>query len=347
MFRTCVQAVFVALIMLSFVFIPAVADQTLPVEETDSAAGYLPDNDHAYLISPVDENVYTRTPKYYFSRPVGATEYFIQVWSQGPPFESAYTIQGAGVCNDYYCYLQSLQKLKPRSMGYSGNYTWQIQALVGGVWYGFSEQATFTVLSKGFNDSFSVSPTKWHTWNGNWTWNQVKGRMQTPGKNEEYSSLYHQEAFLNYEYTVRMKRKVDDKYPNSIIVMGLPDPIGASGQWSDAVYFSYKNEGYWALWTVVGGVIPSSLTWHEEDVINEFGWNELKVRVYRPYVDLWINGKHLGWYEVTSVNGEYVGVDMYSTGVTDDKFLVDWATLVPIKFSAFGEHDRAMQLGQD
>jgi len=341
MFRTIVHSVFVLMVLLSLALIPVSADTTPP------EGGYSPDSDHAYPISPVDENVYTRRPKYYFSRPIGATEYFIQVWSQGPPFETAYTIQGPGVCNDYYCYLRSPLKLNPRSMGYSGNYTWKVQALVGGVWHGYDDQVTFTVLSKGFDDSFSVEPLKWHTWNGDWTWNAVKGRIQTFGTSGQYSSLYHEDAFLNYEYTVRMKRKMDNKYPNSIVVMGTPNPLQPSGQWSDAVYFSYKNEGYWALWSVVGGVLPSTLTWHEEGAINEFGWNELKVRVYRPYVDLWINGEYLGWYEVTDVDGEYVGIDMYSTGVTDDKFIVDWAKLVPIKFSAFAVHDPSMQLDSD
>jgi len=339
MFRTIVHAAILLLILLSFIFNPVSAESELP------EGGYTPDSDHAIPISPVDESVFNKKPKFYFTNPYGATEFFIQVWAQGPPFETAYTLQGSGVCNDFYCYLQPTQKLKVRSFEYSGIYTWKVQALVGGVWISYPEVATFTVLSKGFDNSFSTEPLKWHTWNGDWTWNPVKGRMQTSGKSGEYSSLYHEEAFINYEYTVRMKRKIEQY--SSIVFMGDPDPYQAPGRWYNGVYLSYTNDGDWSFWKVVDGIVPFAPEVHLTDAINEFGWNVLKVRVYRPYVDLWINGKYLGWYEVTDVAGEFVEINMWSTGHTGDLLLVDWATLVPIKFSAFAEHDPAMQLGID
>lgn len=341
MLRTFVHAAVLISMLLSFISSPVSAQSGLPED------GYAPDGDHAIQLSPLDESVFNKKPKFYFTNPYGATEFFIQVWAQGPPFETAYTLQGPGVCNDFYCYLLPTQKLKARTFEYSGEYTWKVQALVGGEWYSYPEQANFTVLSKGFNDTFSTEPLKWHTWNGDWTWNSVKGRMQTSGKIGEYSSLYHEEAFLNYEYTIRMKRKVEDHDISSIVFMGNPDPYQAAGLWNSGVYFSYTNDGEWTFWKVVDGVVPIAPAMNLADSINKFGWNVLKVRVYRPYVDLWINGRYLGWYEVTDVDGEFVGIDMKSTGHTGDTFLVDWATLVPIKFTAFAEHDPAMRLGLD
>lgn len=353
MYKKCVLTAIAVQLLLLFIITPVAAEAEVPVangevnnesENLFQLDGYSPDNDHAFPISPNNESVFTKRPKFYFTNPYGATEFFIQVWEQDPPYGEVYTLQGPGVCNDFYCYLQPTQALKRRTIDYSGGYVWRVQALVGGVWYAYFEQAYFSVLSKGFNDSFSTESLKWHAWNGDWTWNSIKGRMETAGKFGEYSSLYHQEAFINYEYTVRLKRKIDDSHMSSIVFMGDPGPYMPKGHWYNGIYFSYVNTGQWSLWEVVEGGLPSSVGWHSDDAINKFGWNVLKVRVNRPYVDMWINDKYLGWYKTTTLDGEFVGIDMFSSGLSGDTFLVDWATMVPIHFSTFSEHDPAMRL---
>jgi len=296
-------------------------------------------------ISPEEEYIHTRTPKFYFTRDMNADRYRIIVESM--EFGSTlYTFTDTGVCNAYYCYLQPPTKLNTRKFDDLGYYKWKVSARNKdtGEFGPYSIVSAFVVLGKGFKSEFTVNANKWQTWNGVWTLNTNKGRMQTEGVSWDYSSMYFEEGYYNFEYTVRMKRKLNQLNQNSIIINGAPYPMGPSGSWNDGIYFSYANNGDWLLMTRIGGDPTILKNWTVDPAINKYGWNELKVVVNRPYVDFWINGAYLGWYSISNPNGQLVGVGMVDGGA-GKSLLVDYARLTPIKFAPFAEHDPAMQLG--
>jgi len=358
------QFIIVIMLVPSFTASPASAQSDLPgqlpaAEEPDLSGftvqpeNFVPQPDTVGIdailmpISPEEEYIHTRTPKFYFTRDMNADRYRIIVASEELG-GTLYTYTDAGVCNAYYCYVQPPTKLNTLKFDDMGYYRWGVSARNKntGVYGPISLPAAFIVLGKGFNSEFTLNANKWQPWYGAWTLNTNKGRMQSEGVPGSYSSMYFDEGFYNFEYKVRMKRKVNVFDQNSIIINGTPDPLNAGGSWDDAIYFSYANYGDWLLMTRINGDPTILIDWTLNAAIKPYGWNELKVVVNRPFVDFWINGTYLGWYTINTPNGPLVGFGMTSGGV-DQTLLVDYARLTPIKFAPFAEHDPAMQLGLD
>lgn len=350
------------MLVLSFTVQPASAQSDLPgqlptAEEIDlSGFTVQPDNfvpqaraigvDALLMpISPEEEYIHTRTPKFYFTRDMNADRYRIVVVSTELG-GTLYTFTDTGVCNAYYCYLQPPTKLSTLKFDDAGYYTWGVAARNKdtGSFGPYSPPAAFVVLGKGFKSEFTVNANKWQPWYGTWTLNTNKGRMQSEGVPGNYSSMYFEEGFYNFEYTVKMKRKTNLLSQNSIIINGNPGPMSFDGSWDDGIYFSFANNGDWLLMTRINGDATILQEWTLDPAINKYGWNELRVVVNRPFVDLWINGTYLGWFVINNPNGPLVGVSMTSGGA-DQSLLVDYARLTPIKFAPFAEHDPAMQLG--
>ena len=356
------QLLVIVVLVLTFTVSPAAAQSDLPgqlpaADEIDLSgftvqpenfvpqAGVIGADALLMPISPDEEYIHTRTPKFYFTRDMNADRYRIIVESVELG-GTLYTFTDTGVCNAYYCYLQPPTKLSTRKSDDLGYYNWKVLARNKdtGVFGPDSISSAFVVLGKGFKSEFTVNANKWQTLNGVWTLNTYKGHMQSDGVPGYYSSLYFEEGYYNFEYTVRMKRKLNDLSQNSIILNGAPYPMGPSGSWNDGIYFSYSNNGDWLLMTRINGDPTILQEWTLDPAIKKYGWNELRVVVNRPYVDLWINGAYMGWFTFTSPNGQLVGVGMTSGGPAQT-LLVDYARLTPIKFAPFAEHDPAMQLG--
>jgi len=155
--------------------------------------------------------------------------------------------------------------------------------------------------------------------------------------------MYFTNWFTNFEYTVRMKRKVNAGNTNSLILWGKPGNT-PTHQWDSGIYFNYRNNGEISVWKMTGGG-----SWTEEwsdtpvGVVVPYGWNELRVVAIYPYIDFWLNGTYLGYIE-SSPTTYYVGFDAYTTGIADEKFMVDSAQATAIQFAPFTVHDPAMRL---
>lgn len=319
--------------------------------------GYVPTTESVSIDSgsvelyPAYEYVYTRKPTFYFIRDYGATKYEIEVAS-GDSGDLVFHYIGTATCPSWYCYIQSTTKLNVLTLYAfeAGFFDWRVRAKTADGWQPWSSGVEFGVLTKGFNNTFDTVPTSWYPWNGDWTWNESKGRLQTEGNTDEYNSVYNEQIVIDYSYTVRMKRKLNMLSPNSVLVWGYPTSSGTDGSWDTGIYFSYANAGDWCLWKKINGDLYSIQGWRlNRDAINEYGWNTLKVQAVYPYIDLWINGVYLGWYEDESpyLNSDlnYVGVDMYSEG-PGEPLLVDSAVLTHIdQYSVAAQRDPAMQLG--
>ena len=159
--------------------------------------------------------------------------------------------------------------------------------------------------------------------------------------------MYYKYYFPNFDYTVRMKRKISDPATNAVVVWGHPSPSHTLQYWDDGYYIAYTNNQHFKVWKYLNGAYES-LVYIDADVpVNPYGWNEVRVVGIYPYLDFWLNGVYLGYITLTEFpEGFYLGFDMYSYGVVGDKYFVDWAKAVVPDLSAAMVHDPSMELGK-
>ncbi len=341
----------VALVLLAFTFTPALAasfppghnpppgDTTPPDPSTfaplsaDPAAvdGISVDATDPVPNAPYFNNVYTKTPKFYFTPRANASQYHIVVVdSTATPDKIVYHFYGTGSCTDFICSMQPDNRLIPvRYQATKGGvYYWEVEAMVGGVWQGLSSEAYFAVLSKGFNSTFNLNTNKWLPINGAWT-RTARGFYKAVGDVSEVSSAMHKEFFTNdFVYEVKMKRRVESDSFNRIMFMGYPDPLAADSSWDIGYYFGYYNSGHWGLWRR-DGISGTTYLYNVEPTsfVDPYGWNTLTVWTDYPYIHMWINGAYLGYMMDDVYPGGYVGVGMFEDNAEFSPLLVDSAKL--------------------
>lgn len=373
-------SIVVALAVLSLVATTALADGIPPVTvdpgEEESAApvnrdkyttqpeNFVPSPDMisvdgaAIPISPAYESVYTKRPTFYFNRDFFATNYEIEVYSYQTS-SVVYTYQGPGTCTNYYCTLKPSQKLKFDRYGYNGEYRWRVRSYTGS-WQDWSPVVGFIVLSKGFEDSFLTTPWANSTgrwWNVNhpsftWKLTSTKSQLKAPGEFNWWSTAIAHETFYDVDVTVRMKRKYNETNSNAVLIWGDLWPTGSSNQLHDGIYFQYTNEAIgetpnWSVWMNKDGEFYWIKYWTPSSAIIPYKWNELQIVGRYPYIDLWINGTYLGWFQVNTFGYGMVGISMVDATPPSGPLLVDWVKAKPIPYGVTMEHDPAMQLGLD
>lgn len=281
--------------------------------------------------APLNNNVYTTTPRFYFTPRANASQYHIVVVdSTASPDKIVYHFYGTGSCTDFICSMQPANRLIPvRYQAIKGGvYYWQVEAMVGGVWKGLSSEAYFAVLSKGFTSTFNENTSKWSPINGTWT-RTTGGFYKAVGSFSTLSSAMQKEFFANdFVYEVKMKRKVESDSFNRIIFMGTPDPLAADANWDAGYYFGYYNSGHWGLWRR-DGTSGTTYLYNVEPTtfISPYGWNTLTVWTDYPYIHMWINGAYLGYVLDDTYIGGYVGVGMFENDADLSPLLVDSAKL--------------------
>jgi inhibitor of cysteine peptidase len=102
------------------------------------------------LVSPVG-TITTKTPAFKWKKVDGATQYQFQVW-QGTRLLYTKTVSSAA-CGTVYCTSTSTTPLA------YGAYKWRAQAMVGGIWRGFSAYMNFSISSPKPNAGFWESNT--------------------------------------------------------------------------------------------------------------------------------------------------------------------------------------------
>ena len=316
-------------------------------EDVDSFAGIAVDAaGDPSPIAPREQLVYSRTPKFFFSPKANATQYHLSVVDVvAEPDKVVYNYYGTGGCTNI-CKLQpgiSLKTLRYQATA-GGVYLWYVEAMVGGVWQGFTTSAPFAVLSTGFSSTFDTNIDKWQSLNGTWALNGT-GAWKAVGPSTTTITALQKEIFTDhYVYEVRMKRKTESSTLNRIIFMGTPDPLSPIKSWNEGYYFGYANNGTWSLWRRDGG-LNTTLLYDKvtSPYIVPYGWNTLTVWTDYPNISLWINGVYLGTLYDDTHDGGLVGVGMYEVDAAASPFLMDSARLY---YSATGPYDlTGAQLG--
>jgi len=297
-------------------------------------------------IAPYQQFVYSRTPKFFFSPKTNATQYHISVVDiVAEPDKVVYNYYGTGGCTNI-CKLQPGIALKTyRYQAIAGGvYLWYVEAMVGGVWQGFTTSAPFAVLSTGFSSTFDTSTDKWQYVSGTWALNGT-GAWKAVGPSTTTITALQKEIFTtDFVYEVRMKRKTETGSLNRIIFMGTPDPLAANKTWDTGYYFGYDNNGTWSFWRRDGG-LNTTLLYDSvpSPYVVPYGWNTLTVWTDYPNFYLWINGAYLGMAQDATYRGGLVGVGMYEIDAAASSFLVDSARLY---YSATGPYElTGAQLG--
>lgn len=344
-------SVLVVLMYVSFTFTPALA-QSFPPGHTPplgdlqppdlsgftlQTTDYIPTTEISVDLAapapnyPKNSYVMTRTPKFYFTPLVGASQYHVVVVDvMATPDKIVGNSYGTGNCTKYICYLQSSTALKTLRYEASsgGFYIWYVEAMVGGAWQGLSSGALFAVMSSGFTSDFNLNTKKWVPIYGTWT-RTDKGFYKGVGPAGSMTSAMQKEIFMNnYVYEATLKRKVESDSFNRIIFMGNPDPLLSNSSWDTGYYFGYYNSGAWGLWrrdgssgtNLIYDLVPSL-------AIEPFKWNKLTVWTDYPFIHLWINGVYLGYVEDDTYGSGYVGVGMYENDSAVSPLLVDSAKL--------------------
>ncbi len=292
--------------------------------------------------------VYVKKPVFVFTRAQSATSYEVEVYNLLTSTVVGTFYVPTSSCDARYCRFTSPFKLKPFDwLGENGLYRWRVRAKII-TWSEYSDYRGFNVLSPGFNATFDTWPafTNWQVWNAGWTYNAATGTIQSEGWTDHWSELMHIYYFENdFEYTVRMKRKVNETNSNAILIYGYPTPIDTDGGFDDGVYFQYANDGKYGVWQNYNGSMTWLKDWTNTDAIKPYKWNVLKVVAQSPYIDLYLNDTYLGWVEVTMpVAGGYVGIGM-SNGGPGEPLLVDYAQVSAYYLQTQTERDPAMKLG--
>lgn len=310
-------------------------DEGFPSEPVTVNAGADP-------VSPVFELVYSKWPKFYFSRDYYATNYRVEI--RDSLTTTTYTVKGTGTCDNYYCYLQSPVKLSTYNYPTSGGaYDWRVQAKVAGSWQSWSSYVPFLVMSKGFTSTFDTDKANWYDVYGTWTLS--KGSLKTQGTAANlWDSALQRERFLQFDYTVTMKRKSTDDHASCAIVLGYPTPLGSDKHWDDGIYFCYGNNKMVGVFEFQN----SSFTWISPgywpvSVVKPYDWNTLRILVNGPFIDFWFNDLYLGYDDTPLVIGT-VGVAMFDSWDDKDPLLVDQAVVVADQRITSDAHDPAMRL---
>jgi len=349
MFRTKKWlTVLVALVFLAFTFTPALAGSQPPGNmppPTDYApadpAEFTPlpvepvtvpsigvDVTYPYPVAPMNNNVYSRTPRFTFTPRAGASQYhLVVVDTMATPDKLVYDFYGTGTCNDLICTMQPANALMTYRFEAlkGGTYYWAVEAMVGGLWKGLSSGAYFAVLSSGFNSTFDTDTSKWRAINGTWE-RTPAGFYKTLGVTNQVASAMQKEFFANdYVYEVTMKRKVEDSY-NRIFFQGEPFPLGVDNTWAHSYIFGYYNTGTWALWRYESGTY-TELRSGTSPFIRKYGWNTLTVWTDYPYIHMWINGAYLGNVYDNVYDSGFVGVGQYENDSLASALVVNSATL--------------------
>lgn len=298
-------------------------------------------------VSPVNGAlVYTRKPVFTFLKNHDAVAYRVQVREFGSA-TVLYSFTGAGVCTDYVCRLQPDTALEFAGAADAGDYEWHVAYRVGTMWSVYSSWERFFVLAKRFNSTFDLNYKNWLQWEGYWYWSELKGMIWTLGDPDRFNSMYYKYYFPNFDYTVRMKRKISDPGTNMVVVWGNPSPTHTQQYWDDGYYIGYTNNRHFRVWKYVDGVYTTLEYIEDCAAVNPYGWNEVRVVGIYPYLDYWLNGVYLGYITLTEIpENFYLGFDMYSYGVVGDKFFVDWAKASVPDLSAAMLHDPSMELGK-
>ncbi len=262
--------------------------------------------------------VYGPSPEYRWTSMPEATLYRLRIYQNGVLTSSATT--DPTVCDDTTCTFNPSMNLAPDQPSF-----WQVQAKFGSYWGPLSDPLEFSVLSTGFNSTFTNNANNWKVVNGTWFLNG-NGVYKSPGKINRISSILYRYTYPALDYEVRLKRAGGSPaLPNRIHFYTQPSPLDSAGQWTNGYLFQYTNAGYFSVWEVTEGDSTPLQVWTPSDAIQCYGWNTLKVVASEGYMAFYINDTLVfTGFDDTHTSGR-VGISFWRGDDARAPLRVDWA----------------------
>ena len=263
-----------------------------------------------------------KTPTYKFTPVKNATKYQFRTY-KGTATTPVYTIDVASsACTTTVC------TKTPTAALVLASYKWQARAYVGGVWKAWSAKKAFTVAApvSGFYSPFTDNATGWSKVSG--TWNVAGGYYKSVGLAGTGSSVVHVNKYPTMTYTVRAKRTTDYNYgANRVIIRGTTTPLDATNWWYKGYVFQWVDAGSFSVYKSINGVNTAIKSWTDTTVINNEGWNLIKVTASGSTLKFFINGTLVWSGSDSSLSTGQVGIGFYRDSSETATFLVDYAKL--------------------
>ena len=230
-------------------------------------------------------------PKYQWTPVPNATEYHYRVFKVG--VTAAFvdkTPKASTVCTSTLCTHRPTNILK------YANYTWRIQAKVGGVWQNWSPATAFTVSPPpiGFSSDFNADMNNWGSKTStNWTRSTASGFLYTYGTISKWSSAVWKksQAYSNFDFYARVKRIGSAADANCMDVRMGNTNITSNNRWQTGYAFCYNNAGQYQIAKRVAVGNPVMIQdWTVSPVaINANDWNKLRVIAVDSDIFFFIN----------------------------------------------------------
>jgi hypothetical protein len=309
---------------------PEAVDMTVPDLSAANQVPALPEGEILLDVAPVPLQpaggrwTYNKTPTFYFTKNLSATDYRIWVYDVRGTSKLLYIYDGAYTCGTAYCWMKPTTALKPWEYYKNGNYSWTVEALVGGTWYYYG-WANFLVISTGFDTQFTTDAGKWMVVNGTWSITS-KGYYKTNGLTGTNVSIMHKQYFDDegYVFEVRYKRKVETGTATRFYIDGEPHPLWGTNRWEHGYNFITWNTGAWDFGRDQSGsytVLYSGTSPNFEPL----NWNTVKIWVRHDYIYVWLNGIYIGTFTAPLFDGGFVGIGMYEGSSDVSPLLIDYA----------------------
>lgn len=262
--------------------------------------------------------IYNRYPVFEWSSMKGASKYQLEVYQNGV---LKHSIQAAITeCDDTVC------RFSPGlRVGIEKHNTWRVRARFGSYWGPYSAEQQFSVLSTGFESTFTTDAAGWTPVKGVWFVN-AKGYYKTNGSLNSIASSLHKFNYPTLTYEVKMRRKLGEAdLPNRLHFRTQPAPLDSAGQWTEGYLFQYTNAGKFSVWQVSGGSSTPLVGWTYSPAIVPYGWNTLKVAARGGDMEFYINDVLVAaGQDETHAEGR-VGISMWRGSDVKAPLIVDWA----------------------
>jgi hypothetical protein len=262
---------------------------------------------------------YGRTPTFVWTSISGAASYRYEIM-RGATFYTAQTVTAIG-CATTCAHAPSL--VFP-----DGEYTWRVQANVGGVWGPYSGYVDFYVVAAASENSFDTTVGLWSPVYGTWTLNS--GDYEGLAVVNKAGTIKHADTYTSVTLKATMQRTGGgDNYANFIYVRGTPT-LDGDGFWRYGYYFAYKNDNYFIIGKDVNGVFTPLTTWEHYSNINSSQPVTLQIDANGSALQFWINGTPVMWGLDSSLTVGQVGIGYYRDSISSSQLEVKAAEVDPI-----------------
>jgi hypothetical protein len=179
---------------------------------------------------------------------------------------------------------------------------------------------------RGFAEQFTNYPTNWGILKGKWSYGS--GYLYgAPAASNSMSVIYFKQAtYATLDYSVKMKRVGCPGCATGLIVRGN-GPVYSDGTLGNGLYFVYSNNGYFNIFKMVNGRFTQLRNWSPSSRIVNGGWNTIRVTAVRNTYKMYINNAFVTQVIDSSRSNGVVGVTMYSSTISGNSMLIDWALL--------------------